>query len=272
MLRSARLALWVVSLLATAVAAGMLAAPANANHVAGATYTGMHSAGGTVEFTVSSDGTQIATWRVTNVPSGSCTVSEARSRTTTAIAADHTFNFEEGGQLGSFFRGSFPSVGSASGTLKMTPIPAQLTCLTFASQTWTATTSARPPSPPPPRPTAFPPSFRGGADSVRFVRSGAGKRVVSVRAKFRACSGTSPFQLSVRQRRRVGTAVLAEARFRKRLTGGRPAPQGCRDYVVSWRLAAKFFGAGHVVITLVIVDAAGEESGAPQYALRAPRR
>lgn len=268
-----RIGLWVVSVFAIAVAADPLVSPAHANHVAGATYTGTHSAGGTVEFTVSSDGTQIATWRVTNVPSGSCTVSEARSRTTTAIAADHTFNFEEGGQLGSFFRGSFPSIGSASGTLKMTPIPAQLTCLTFASQTWTATTSARPPSPPPPpQPRAFPPSFRGGADNVTLVRSGPGKRVVSVRAKFRACSGTPPFQLSVRQRRRVGRSVVAEARFRRRLTGGRPAPQGCRDFVVSWRLAAKFFGAGHVVITLLIVDAAGEESGAPQYALRAPRR
>lgn len=269
--RLARFAFWVAPLLAIGIASQLSVSPAQAHHIPGATYTGTHSGGGTVEFTVSADGTRIESFRMTNVPSGQCTVNEASSRpgALVPIAADHTFAFEEGGSLGSFFRGAFPSTGTAAGTLKATPIPAQLACLTFASQTWTATTSA---TPAPSQSAGSRPYFRGGHDSVKLVRSRLGTRGVSVRAKFRACGGTPPFRLVVRQRRRVGTAVVAESSFRKALTSGRPASEGCRDYTVNWRLTTKFYGAGYVVVTLLIVDAAGEESGAPRYALRAPKR
>jgi hypothetical protein len=97
-----------------------------------------------------------------------------------------------------------------------------------------------------------------------------------IHARFRECSGTPPLRLFVTQRRRVGSAVVARSNFSRALSGARAAPpsasgQTCRDYTVIWSLARKLYGAGWLTITLRIVDSRGADSGAPNFALRAPK-
>jgi hypothetical protein len=110
---------------------------------------------------------------------------------------------------------------------------------------------------------------------VKIVRGQPGKADESIRAKFRECGGALPLRLFVMQRRRVGGALVAEAKFSRLLPRARPIPSPggvtCRDYTVTWRLTPAFFGAGWLHITLRLVDARGEASGAPSYALRAPQ-
>ncbi len=123
--------------------------------------------------------------------------------------------------------------------------------------------------------TSSGPFFLGGHGKVKFVR-GKTSGGVSVVASFRGCSGTAPFKLAVTQRRRVGTAIVAESMFTKALGSGTAAPATpagtpCRDFGSSWPLAKKFFGEGWVVLTLKIVDSGARVSGTPQWAFRAPK-
>jgi hypothetical protein len=254
--------------------ASFLVAAADASHTPGATYRGTHSGGGTVEFTVSTDGTRIRSYGVFGVPTASGQT--CFSATSPAFAgipiSDHSFTST--GEF--FFAGSFPRAGFAQGTLGFRNAPSP--CGTTATFTWTATTGAAtspppPPSPPAPPASRFPPHFRGGHDRVRLVRRSRTR--VDVDARFRICEGGTPLRLFVTQKRRVSGRVVAEGRFSRRLVGGKQVRMGgtpCRDYRTRWTLAAKFFGGGWLTITLRVVDPAGRDSGAPQYAFRAPKR
>ena len=253
-----------------------LVVPAQANHVPGAAYGGTTSAGGSVELQVSADGAQVVFFRASNVPNCS-PINGFEGRRGYPIAADHTFSIPP------FVTGAFPSPNAATGTLNL---GGNCTALT-----WTATAGSRPPPPPPPTqppapppppppsrpvPVASGPYFVGGHDRVRIVRGKPGAYDERVEARFRECSGTPPFRLFVTQRRRVGGAVVAQSNFSRPLTGPRAAPPSasgrtCRDYTVIWSLARKLYGAGWLTITLRIVDSRGADSGAPNFALRAPK-
>jgi hypothetical protein len=116
------------------------ASGAMANHVAGATYTGTHSGGaGAVEFDVSPDGTAITRFKVTNVPGvPSCTITE-RTFTGSVPISNHSFTRSPPGTDVNF-SGSFPSSGSAQGTLQASGMPPP-PCVSAPNIAWTATTS-----------------------------------------------------------------------------------------------------------------------------------
>jgi hypothetical protein len=255
-----------------AALAWLAAAPADANHIPGATYRGTHSGGGTVQFTVSADGTRVTFYGVFGIPTsggGTCFAATAPEFAGIPIV-NHSF-----ASSGEFvFTGSFPRAGVAQGTLAYRNAPSP--CGTTATFTWTATAGSSPsPSPPPPPPAATgPPYFRGGHARVRLVRKSETRVVVA--ARFRICEGGRPLRLFVSQRRRVAGKLVAQTAFNRRLIGGKPIPElggrRCRDYATSWDLAAKLFGGGWITITLRVVDPAGRSSGAPQFAVRAPAR
>jgi hypothetical protein len=246
----------------------LVAAPAHANHVPGATYRGTHSGGGTVQFTVSADGTRVTSYGVFRIPvAGGQTCFAATAPEFAGIPiVNHHF-----ASTGDFvFTGSFPRAGFAKGTLAYRNAPSP--CGTTATFTWTATTGSGPP--PPPRPAAGPPYFRGGHDRVRFVRKS--RTHVVVAARFRICEGGTPLRLFVVQRRRVAGKIVAASSFSRRLAGGKPVRElggtRCTDYRTSWNLAAQFFGQGWITIMLRVVDPARRSSEAPQFAVRAPGR
>jgi hypothetical protein len=115
--------------LALCVFAGALAAaPASANHVPGATYAGTVFGGGTVSLVVSDDGTQVdfdsAGW------SGNGCGTSSAGRDDMPIT-NHTFSYSDSM---SGISGSFPSPGTASGTVRVS-----LGCNT-GDVSWTATT------------------------------------------------------------------------------------------------------------------------------------
>ncbi|HEX6700347.1 MAG TPA: hypothetical protein VF101_06400 [Gaiellaceae bacterium] len=262
-----------------AVVGWLAAAPADANHIPGATYRGTHSGGGTVQFTVSADGTRVTSYGVFMIPiagGGTCFAATAPEFAGIPIV---NHEFAKSGEF--VFTGSFPRAGVAQGTLAFRNAPSP--CGTTATFTWTATAGSGPapsppppPQPPPPPPPAAtgPPYFRGGHDRVRLVRKS--KTQVVVAARFRICEGGTPLRLFVTQRRRVSGRLVAESKFSRRLVGGKPIRELggtlCRDYRTSWNLGLKLFGTGWITITLRVVDPAGRSSGAPQYAVRAPAR
>jgi hypothetical protein len=129
----------VVGLIGAALPLG--ATSAMANHVAGATYTGTHSGGaGAVEFDVSSDGTAITRFKVTNVPGvPSCTITE-RTFTGSVPISNHSFT-RTPPATDVNFSGSFPSSGSAQGTLQASGMPPP-PCVSAPNIAWTATTTS----------------------------------------------------------------------------------------------------------------------------------
>lgn len=67
----------VVALVTVVSLAG--AAPASGYHIAGATYTGTHSQGGTVRLSVSSDGKRVTRFKATNIQGDTCTVDSSET-------------------------------------------------------------------------------------------------------------------------------------------------------------------------------------------------
>jgi len=144
-----RLAGWLLGAtgLAAALLIGSLALgspTARANHIPGATYTGTVSpagsvSGGTVEFKVSADGSQVMdfTFSITvQAPPGGCPATVGQQDFLSRPIIDHAFT-------GGDFSGSFPSPGAASGTIQVTdPVG---TC-TYPQVTWQASTTAPPPA------------------------------------------------------------------------------------------------------------------------------
>jgi uncharacterized repeat protein (TIGR01451 family) len=137
---------WIAALALAVVVGGLVGASrAHANHVFGATYTGTHSGGGQISFTVSRDGAYVTSLAFTNLPAGcGLSIGGPDPRPLLAPITNHAFSYTSTGTPTDpvSFSGTFPALLSASGTLRWTlghscgePAP---------TVTWTATTSAPP--------------------------------------------------------------------------------------------------------------------------------
>jgi hypothetical protein len=115
------------------------ASPASAHHIKGATYTGTHSGGGAVSFTVTGDGSGISSVTATNVPAGSCTFEESTTQYATPLPIqNHAFSDTTPPMS---FSGSFPGVQAAQGTVRITSFNPPCDS---GDLTWNATTTASP--------------------------------------------------------------------------------------------------------------------------------
>jgi hypothetical protein len=245
------------------VAAAICTPAALANHVPGGLYRGTHSHGGEFVMKLDANGDLLSFGADNLKLGGSCPSSTGLSIPEGFPIVNHQLDL-----IGSSvsISATFPTPTTARGTL-------DLSC-SSVTLTWTATLngSGGTPAPAGPQGNTIAPGFRNNG-SVKLERKGA---VVSIRARFRACNGTPPFRLVVRQRRSVSGSFVAESRFTLKLPRGTPAkvPDGapCRDFSVAWRLAPKFFGGGLLVITLKLVDAGGRVSGIPGYLVRSPKK
>jgi len=150
----ALLAAAVVILAAWALGPPFGVRPASANHIAGATYTGTHSAGGgTVTFTVSGDGSGITSFSATDVPGDFCDFPEIKLNFGTPLKInDHAFKRNVASGLS--ISGTFPGVGTAQGTLRNV---VSGVCDT-GTVNWTAETDVAASPTSTPTPTNTPPS------------------------------------------------------------------------------------------------------------------
>jgi hypothetical protein len=145
---------------------------ASAQPIDGGHYTGTVAGGGTVQFNVSQDGSQVVGFTASNVPgtipapgSGPCTFPGTPFPFSLDIAGDA---FGPGVPDAYEVSGSFPSVGAAQGTLRLVlpPDPPQIPGCDTGTVTWsatgtapatataTATDTATPTATPTPSPTA----------------------------------------------------------------------------------------------------------------------
>lgn len=136
----------LVTLLIGAVVALAVLAPAapasNLSHPA--TYTGTVSGGGTVEFDVSADGSAVTRFAVKGVNT-SCASFDSTTTGTTPIVND---SFEYSPSTGMRFKGSFPAVQQAQGTVSIR-LSFPFSC-TSEEVPWTASTTTPPPDATPP--------------------------------------------------------------------------------------------------------------------------
>jgi uncharacterized repeat protein (TIGR01451 family) len=135
-----------VAALALVVVGGLVGASrAHANHVYGATYTGTHSGGGQIRFTVSRDGSYVTSIAFTDLPAGcGLSIGGPDPRPLLALITNHAFSYTSAGTPTDpvSFSGTFPGLLSASGTLRWA---LGHSCGESApTVTWTATTSAPP--------------------------------------------------------------------------------------------------------------------------------
>jgi hypothetical protein len=124
------------------VSAGSLTATASAHHIAGATYTGSHSGGGTVTFDVSPDGTKITRFRANGVVGDVCQGSSEHAWNPGFgdPLVNHAFSSLPVDEL--TFSGTFPNKQAAQGTFSVDVTdPAFGHCRT-PTFSWNATTSA----------------------------------------------------------------------------------------------------------------------------------
>src|SRR5206468_1437973 len=105
------------------------------DHIAGATYNGTHSAGGTVQLLVSGDGSAVTSFSFTNLPGDRCTFTEG-SVTGNMPITNHAFSSSGTATI----TGSFPGIQTATGTLQVS-LP---TICTSQAVTWNATTTSPP--------------------------------------------------------------------------------------------------------------------------------
>jgi hypothetical protein len=163
------------------VAAGLTlaAAPAHANHIPGATYSGPTAMGGTVSFDVSSQGGSIRRFAWTGVPTDCGTTTGTSTGSfegSIPILSDpslgHVFSQARGYRV--LFDGSFPANQQAEGTFGTGPRQALPGGCTFFVR-WNATTTAIAP----PHPTdQIPPLV-----DVRIGNRLGGDRVIRVRVE-----------------------------------------------------------------------------------------
>ena len=132
---------------AVAAAVSLLSMPhASAQPVGGATYTGAITGCaeppcGTVHFTVSGDGSQVQGFTAYDVPGDECEFTGPNPFPTPLDIVDDSFETSIPGLLE--LSGSFPSEGTAAGTLSIS-ITNPLACTT-GTLDWTATASFPPP-------------------------------------------------------------------------------------------------------------------------------
>ena len=142
------LALAAISGVAALVAMSGAAAPALAAVVPGATYNGKGADYALVTFTVSSDGSTITSYSITNVRGNTCMFNGngvAGSWAGTPIV-NGAFDFQLG--TGLTFQGSFPGAQTASGTFEFhdNAVPGQTAACDSGVVSWTATTTSAPPN------------------------------------------------------------------------------------------------------------------------------
>jgi hypothetical protein len=125
------------------VVAGLLwfaTAPASANHIPGATYTGAAATGGTVELDVSADGSAVTRFVATGVPSP-CGGTISKNLTGRLPIVNHAFSSDPADSIP--FEGSFPVSGGAAGAVRQSSCPSP-------AVGWLAATAAVAAPPPPP--------------------------------------------------------------------------------------------------------------------------
>ena len=127
------------ALLAAAIACGtliasLLASPAAAFHIPGATYSGAVGGGGGISFSVSSDGSSVTNLTLTGIHAGDCTLS-SKQYTQPVPITNNTFNNGE-------VSGGFPNVRGAYGRLSI--VVSGITSSCTIATTWSAITSASP--------------------------------------------------------------------------------------------------------------------------------
>jgi hypothetical protein len=118
-----------------ALLAGLLAAPAAAYHIPGATYNGFVSGGGSISFRVSDDGSSVTNLSLNGpINTGSCSTGSKQYSQPTPIT-NNSFNNGE-------VSGSFPRVQGASGHIDVVVLGIPSSCRVTA--TWGAWTNASP--------------------------------------------------------------------------------------------------------------------------------
>jgi hypothetical protein len=140
--------------------------------IPGATYTGTHPGGGTIEFTVSADGTRLDSYRIRDVPGDTCIFNAGGDKGEWEGAAiiDHAFEYRLYESL--IFRGAFSGAQSASGTFRMSnpAVPGVKPACDTGTVPWTATTTATPAT------TATGSSQRAGSPAAPASPTGTAKR------------------------------------------------------------------------------------------------
>jgi hypothetical protein len=229
-------------LVAGALALGA-AAPARANHIPGATYTGSAATGGTIELVVSADGAAVTRFEAADVPTNCGAVSVTVTRGMPIV--DHAFSRPPA--EGAAFSGTFGATQQVAGTLSEGGECAY-------SVPWSASTSAAPP--PAPAADVTPP--RVDARAGRRLRRG-GVVLVRVRRASEPCRVTLAGSLSVpgrarRFRLRGASAQLAQGgSARLGLTLGRRGRAAVRRALANGRRV-------RARIRVTAVDAAGNRS------------
>ena len=124
----------VLVAMAAPIAAGLLASPAAGFHIPGGGYSGAVGGGGTISFSVSSDGSSVTGLTLSGIQSGSCTLASKQYSQPTPITNNTFYNGE--------VSGDFPNVRGAYGRLRISVSGIPNSC-TIAT-TWSAITNADP--------------------------------------------------------------------------------------------------------------------------------
>jgi hypothetical protein len=137
-----------IRILGLAVAAAAVALLLSMSHasgqpVAGGYYAGAVTGGGTVDFTVSGDGSQVVGFTAYDVPGDVCEFTGPNPFPTPLDIEGDSFETSIPGLLE--LSGSFPSQGTAAGTLSIS-ITYPFACTT-GTLNWTATTTTPSPAP-----------------------------------------------------------------------------------------------------------------------------
>ena len=149
------------------VVLAVAAAPARADHVAGATYYGTHSAGGTIELTLSADGKRVESYVARTIQGDTCSfVAEGDVGDWPGAAiSDEAFEYRLYDAI--LFRGSFRDRLTATGTLRLynRATDVKPACDT-GTVTWTAKTTPSGDPPPGAPPTSHAPKLTPGMPTV----------------------------------------------------------------------------------------------------------
>lgn len=223
-----------------AAALAIVAAPAHAHHIPGATYTGSAATGGTVEIVVSADGMAVTRFAASDVPTDCGVVSVAVTGSLPLV--DHAFSRPP--TEGAAFSGSFGATQQVTGTLSDVGECSY-------SVPWSATTNAAPAAADVTAPTV-------GARAGRRLRRG-GVVLVRVRRASEACRVTLGGSVAVRGRAKAFRLRRASAQ----LAQGGSARLGLalgRRGRAAVRMALDKRRRVRARITVAAVDAAGNRS------------
>jgi hypothetical protein len=214
-----------------AAALATAAAPAVADPIAGASYTGVAADGAAVTFTISPDGTLVNSYRVSGARGDTCVFTGEGDEAIWEGAPIVSNSFQYRLYDSILFRGTFPGPQSAAGTFRFynRATSASPACDT-GTVSWTATTTATPPptsstgpySPPPPgTPTPGQPStgtagnkkptFATRVALRKLSRTRIGGRVSSAN---KACRGGRTVYLWLGSRRIAKTRTKSDGSYK----------------------------------------------------------